>query len=86
MKKDVQTERNEANENLPILSAGSLKLALWQTLNLVKNDSIQAGQADAVASQAREILRTLNVQLRVSQQARRPVPSDVIKFSENIDD
>jgi hypothetical protein len=44
---------------------------------------MEPGQADAVASQAREILRTLNVQLRVSQQAKRPVPTDVIHFSEN---
>jgi hypothetical protein len=43
---------------------------------------MDAGRADAIAAQAREILRTTNTQLRVAQQAKRPVSADVIKFSE----
>lgn len=64
------------------LSATALKSALWDTLNAVKEDKMDASRADAIASQAREILRTTNTQLRVAQQAKRPVAADVIKFSE----
>jgi hypothetical protein len=48
----------------------------------VKDGKIDPGQGDAIASQAREILRTTNIQLRISQQAKRPVHADVISFSE----
>lgn len=64
------------------LSASSLKDALWETLNGIKNENMQPGQGDAIASQAREILRTVNTQLRVVGQAKRQVPAEVIKFAE----
>lgn len=64
------------------LSAKNLKSALWETLNSVKEGKMEASQADSVASQAREILRTTNTQLRVAQQAKRPVAADVIAFAE----
>lgn len=64
------------------LSAVSLKNALWETLNAVKNDSIQPGQGDAIASQAREILRTVKTQLQVCAQAKRNVPTEIIDFVE----
>ena len=64
------------------LSASSLKTALWDTLNAVKDEKMDPGRADSIASQAREILRTTNTQLRVAHQAKRPVSADVINFSE----
>lgn len=64
------------------LSAVNLKQALWETLNAVKSDVMQPGQGDAVASQAREILRTVKTQLQVCTQAKRPVPTEVIDFAE----
>ncbi len=64
------------------LTAKNLKTSLWETLNAVKDGKMEPGQADAVESQAREILRTTNIQLRISQQAKRPVHADVISFSE----
>lgn len=64
------------------LSATNLKSALWDTLNAVKDGSMQAGNADAVASQAREILRTVKVQLQVTQAAKRSVPLDIVNFAE----
>ena len=64
------------------LSAKTLKSALWETLQLVKTGKMEPGQADSVASQAREILRTTNTQLRVAQQSKRPVATDVINFAE----
>jgi hypothetical protein len=64
------------------LSAENLKEALWETLDAVKVGTMDPGQADAIASQAREILRTTNTQLRIFSQAKRPVSIDVIGFAE----
>ena len=64
------------------LTASSLKEALWATLNQVKSKKMLPGHADAVAAQAREILRTVKVQLMVSGQTNRPVPTEVVEFSE----
>lgn len=64
------------------LSATNLKNALWETLNKVKEGDIQPSQGDAVAAQAREIIRTVNTQLRVMNQSNRQVPVTVIDFAE----
>ena len=64
------------------LSAKSLKSALWETLNSVKDGSMEPGQADSIASQAREILRTTNTQLRIAHQSKRPVSAGLIVFAE----
>ncbi len=64
------------------LTATSLKSALWQTLNSIKNDTMLPAQGDAIAAQAREILRTIKVQLQVVAQSKRVVPTDVIQFAE----
>lgn len=64
------------------LNAGNLKGVLWDTLNDLRANTIQPGHADSVASQAREILRTVRTQLLVTQQAKRPVPADCINFAE----
>lgn len=64
------------------LTAVGLKTALWETLQDIKNDKVQANTGDAIASQAREILRTVKVQLQVAQQSKRSVPIEVIEFSE----
>lgn len=65
------------------LNAKNLKEALWETLNLVKKGEMDAGQADSVATQGREILRTVNTQLKVMQQAKRNVGTELIDFAEN---
>lgn len=64
------------------LNATNLKAALWETLNDIKGGTIQPGQGDAIASQAREILRTVKVQLQVTSQSKRSVPADLIAFAE----
>lgn len=64
------------------LNAGNLKSKLWDTLRDLRENKIQPGHADAIASQAREILRTIRTQLMVTQQAKRRVPADVITFAE----
>ena len=66
----------------PKLNAVNLKNALWETLQAIKKDTMQPGQGDAIASQAREILRTVKVQLQVCQQTKRAVPVEVISFAE----
>lgn len=64
------------------LTATNLKNALWETLNEVKKGKKQPAEADAIASQAREILRTVKVQLQVVSQSKRVVPTGVIDFAE----
>ncbi len=64
------------------LNASNLKAALWDTLNELRSGAVQPGQGDAIASQAREILRTVKVQLQVTSQSKRSVPVDVIEFAE----
>lgn len=68
------------------LTAINLKTALWQTLNDIKSDVMLPGQGDAIAAQAREILRTVKVQLQVAGQSKRPVPVDVIDFAESTEE
>ena len=67
----------------PELSANNLKNALWDTLLKVQSGDMDPGQADSVATAAREILRTTAIQLKVSHQAKRAVPASVILFSES---
>ena len=67
---------------MKVLSAVNLKNALWETLNAIKSDTMQPNQGDAIAAQAREILRTVKVQLQVSMQTKRSVPFEVIDFAE----
>lgn len=64
------------------LTATNLKQVLWETLNAVKENKMEGGQADAIASQAREILRTTKIQLQISKEAKRDIPADVISFNE----
>lgn len=64
------------------LTASSLKDVLWETLTDLKHDNIMPNRADAIAAQSREILRTVKVQLQISGQTQRPVPQEIIDFSE----
>jgi len=64
------------------LTAKNLKNELWGVLKGVKSGDIDPAQADAVATQAREILRTTNTQLKIVNQAKRNVPTDLIDFAE----
>ncbi len=64
------------------LSATNLKNSLWETLGSIKSDKMLPAQGDAIAAQAREILRTIKVQLQIVAQGKRNVPTDVIDFAE----
>lgn len=63
------------------LTAVNLKQALWDTLQQVKSGSITAGSGDAVASQAREILRTVKTQLAIFSQAGQGVTNELVDFA-----
>lgn len=69
-------------ENKTELNASNLKTELWNTLRDLRESKIQPGHGDAIASQAREILRTVRTQLMITAQAKRPVPADCINFAE----
>ena len=77
------TKNSDAGETLKKLSAENLKLALWETLHAIKSDTMLPAQGDAIASQAREILRTVKIQTQVAAQGKRSIPNDVIDFTEN---
>lgn len=64
------------------LTAKNLKKQLWETLQNVQSGKTDAGQADSIAAQAREILRTTNIQLQIFKQSKRNVSIDVIEFAE----
>lgn len=76
MAKTIKAEPKE-------LSATNLKNVLWETLNKVKDGEMDAGAADSIATQSREIMRTINVQLSVARQTKRQVPIEIIDFSES---
>ena len=64
------------------LKASVLRDVLWETLLDVRSNNIQANRADAVATQAREIVRTVKTQLQITNAAKRSVPQDIIAFAE----
>lgn len=63
------------------LDAVNLKNTLWETLLRVKDGQISTAQGDVIASQAREILRTVKVQLAVFSQAGQGVAEELIDFA-----
>jgi len=63
------------------LNAINLKDSLWQTLQGVRDGSITPGSGDAIAAQAREILRTVRTQLAIFTQAGQAVTSELIDFA-----
>lgn len=66
---------------MPPLTAETLKAALWETLQAVKAEKMLPQRADAIATQAREILRTVKVQMQILGQTKQPVPVDIVQFS-----
>lgn len=63
------------------LTAVNLKTALWNTLQGIRAGEISAGSGDAIASQAREILRTVRVQLAIFSQSGQSVTQEVTDFA-----
>lgn len=63
------------------LNAMNLKAALWDTLQKVKSGKMTPGAGDAVAAQAREILRTVRTQLTVFAQSGNGVSEEIVEFA-----
>ncbi len=81
-KKNAVATRQAAVQVIRPLTAGSLKDVLWETLTDLKHENILPNRADSIAAQSREILRTIKTQLQVAGASKRPVPQDIIEFSE----
>lgn len=64
------------------LSAINLKQALWETLEALREGAISPGSGDAIASQAREILRTKRTQLAIFTQSGKQVSEELIRFAQ----
>lgn len=67
------------------LNAVNLKNQLWQVLQGVKDGTITPGSGDAIAAQAREILRTVRTQLAIFTQAGQSVTSELVDFAKPSD-
>ena len=63
------------------LNAVNLKQSLWETLRDLRAGTITPGAGDAVASQAREILRTVRTQLQIFTQSGKSVTNELIDFA-----
>lgn len=63
------------------LNAVTLKNQLWETLHGIKNGELDASKGDAIASQAREILRTTKVQVKIIDMAKAEVSKELIDFA-----
>jgi hypothetical protein len=64
------------------LTANSLKEVLWETLIDIKTEQMLPSRGDAIAGQAREILRTVKTQMQIAGQSKRSLPQEIIEFSE----
>jgi hypothetical protein len=63
------------------LNAVTLKKSLWETLNRIKSNELDAAKGDAIASQAREILRTTNTQLKIVSMSKQELSEELIGFA-----
>jgi len=62
------------------LTAKNLKDELWEVLQEVRSGKIDPHQAEAVASQSREIIRVLRVQQSIIKQASEKITEEMLKF------
>lgn len=83
LRKEVARVSGTAVQIIRPLSASGLKDVLWETLVDLRSEAIMPNRADAIAAQAREIIRTVKVQLQVAGQAKILVSADVVKFASN---
>lgn len=62
------------------LTAESLCESLWSTMKEVRAGEISSESANAVAAQAREILRTRRLQKDIMAQSGKPIPARLLNF------
>jgi hypothetical protein len=63
------------------LNAVALKDTLWDTLLEVRAGKLDPAVGDAVAVQAREILRTTKLQCQILAQAKETLTSELVDFA-----
>lgn len=63
------------------LNAVTLKEKLWSTLNAIKDGNLEASKGDAIASQAREILRTVRTQVTILDKAHADITKELVDFA-----
>lgn len=64
------------------LTAYKLKEELWDTLESLKSGKKTVEEAVAISGVAREIVRATNTQIKISAHSARPLPTEVLDFSE----
>jgi len=67
------------------LNAKNLKNELWKTLKNLREGEIEPVQAEAIASQSREINRVVKTQQSVLKQAKEEVTEEMIDFVKNVE-
>ena len=63
------------------LTASNLKNVLWDTLQKLSVGEMDVGEADAIASQSREIVRVIRSQQLVLRQANEKVTEELIEYA-----
>jgi len=64
------------------LNAKNLKDKLWANLQGIEDGKVQLSQADGMASQAREILRVVKIELEITKQSGQAVTEKLKAFPE----
>ena len=72
----------EDYQEAEVLSAKSLKDILWYNIRGIRDGSVQSTQADSMAAQAREILKTIRTELEINKQSGMPVSETLKSFPE----
>ena len=63
------------------LTAKNLKMTLWDTINDLREQKIDPGVADSIASQSREVVRIAREQRMIIQSAGLALPDELITFA-----
>lgn len=67
------------------LNAKNLKDTLWKTLQNLRAGDMDPLQAEAIASQSREIIRVVKTQQSILKQGKREITEEMINFVENVE-
>lgn len=68
------------------LTSENLKQELWETLHDIRNKKIEANTAQAIASQAREILRAVRLELIASNMTNKKILINFVNGSKQRSD
>jgi hypothetical protein len=72
-------------ETIEKLTARNLKNALWEVLKDIRAKNIGPQEAEAVASQSREIIRVIRTQQSILKQASQTVTDEMMEFVSSIE-